>query len=273
MTTNAPLRALVTGATGGVGRATCHALIEDARHAGRQAVLAVAASSRGAALDALVLELTAAGARAFGLHADLGDAAACEQLAADAVAACDGLDVLVSNAGAMAGGPLLTLPVEHWNRIFDLDTRATWLLARAAYPALEHSRGNVVAIASMAGLQPFPNSGAYSASKAALIMLCRQLAQEWAPVGIRVNSVSPGMLRTPMTESLYQNDEVRTQRERLVPLGRIGTPQDVAQAVCFLAGAGAGYVTGIDLRLDGGVCDRLFGLIPGLPAPRPAPPA
>ena len=265
------LRALVTGATGGIGRATCFALLDSARGRGRRLVIAAAASKPGPALEALVTELAAKGADAFGLHADLADAAACTGLVAQAVERCAGLDVLVSNAGIARGAPLVALEPAEWDAVFAIDVRATWLLARAAHPALAHSRGAIVAVASISALYPFPGLGAYSPAKAALVMLCRQLAQEWAADGIRVNSVSPGLIRTPLTEPIYRDADVLRRRQEAVPLGRIGTPEDVARAIVHLAGPEAAYATGIDLRLDGGLGDHVLATIPGLPrSPAPA---
>ncbi len=260
-----PLRVLVTGATGGIGRAICFAFHAAAKARGQQLVLAAAASRPGPALDALGAELADAGVRVFPLHADLGDPAACARLAADAVERCAGLDVLVSNAGIVRGAPLATLAVDDWDTVFALDVRATWLLARGARTALAQSHGAIIAVASVASLYPFPGLGAYSAAKAALGMLCRQLAQEWATDGIRVNSVSPGLIRTPLTEPIYRNEEFLHRREATVPLGRIGTPDDVARAVVHLAGSDAGYVTGVDLRVDGGLGDHILAMIPGVP--------
>lgn len=270
MAANPALRVLVTGATGGIGHATCFAFLDAARARGADPTLAVAASKPGPALDALVAELCAAGAQATGFAADLADANACARLATESIEACGGLDVLVSNAGIARGGPLATLDPADWDAVFDLDVRATWLLARAAHPALAQSRGSMVAVASVSALHPFPGLGAYSPAKAALVMLCRQLAQEWAADGVRVNSVSPGLIRTPLTEPIYRDEDLLRQRLQAVPLGRIGTPEDVARTIVHLAGPDAGYVTGIDLRLDGGLCDRVLATIPGKPrSPEP----
>lgn len=265
MSSQTVLRALVTGATGGIGRATCFALADAARARGQRCAIAISASRSGPALDTLAAGLHAAGAAAFPLNADLNDPDACATLGRAAVAACGGLDLLVSNAGVVRGAPLATLEVADWDAVFAIDARATWLLARAVRPALAQSRGAIVAVASVSGLHPFPGLGAYSPAKAALIMLCRQLAQEWAADGIRVNSVSPGLVRTPLTEPLYRDTELLRRREDIVPLGRIATPEDVAAAIVHLGGPGAAYVTGVDLRLDGGLCDRVLGAIPGLP--------
>jgi glucose 1-dehydrogenase len=259
------VRALVTGATGGIGRATCFALVASARARGLALHLAAAASRSGPALDALVADLRAQDAEATGIAADLADATQCARLAERAVDACGGLDVLVSNAGIARGAPLAELDVAAWDAVFAVDVRATWLLARAAHLALAQSRGAIVAVASVSALSPFPGLGAYSPAKAALVMLCRQLAQEWAHEGIRVNTVSPGLIRTPLTEPIYRDAEVLRRREQAVPLGRIGTPEDVARAIVHLAGPDAAYATGIDLRLDGGLGDRVLATVPGMP--------
>jgi glucose 1-dehydrogenase len=259
------LRTLVTGATGGIGRATCFALLDSARERGLQLWIAAAASKPGPALDRLVSDLAEQRAKAFGLHADLANDSACARLARDAIEQCEGLDVLVSNAGIARGAPLAELTLADWDSVFALDVRATWLLARGAHAALAQSNGAIIAVASVSASYPFPGLGAYSPAKAALVMLCRQLAQEWAADGIRVNSVSPGLIRTPLTEPLYRNPLVLSAREQCVPLGRIGTPEDVARAIVHLAGPAASYATGTDLRVDGGLADRVLATIPGKP--------
>ena len=260
------IRALVTGAAGGMGRATCLELLRDTRRRGQTLRVAAAGSRPGGALDELVAELQAAGANASAHVADLADPAACVRLGAEVTTACGGLDMLFSIAGMTRAGALATLDVADWDRVFNVDVRATWLLARAVHPALARSRGSVVAVASVSAHCPFPGLGAYSPAKAALRMLCRQLAQEWAADGIRVNTVSPGLIRTPLTESLYADPRILAGREAVVPLHRIGHVDDVARALVQLAGADFGYATGIDLKLDGGLCDRVLGAVPGVPA-------
>lgn len=200
---------------------------------------------------------------------DITEPADCASLVAQAQAEGGDLTALVCNAGASGPGRLADLPVAQWDRSFNLNTRSAWLLAQAAYPALARTRGSITAIASMSGLTPHPGYGAYSAAKAALVMLCRQLAQEWAADGIRVNTVCPGMVRTPLTEAVYQDATTLQQRLALVPLGRIGQAEDVGAAVAYLSSAAASYVTGQNLLVDGGISDHMLSMVPGRPGQPP----
>jgi len=260
-----PIHALVTGATGGIGRGICFALIEQAGREGVPIRISAAASGPGEKLERLLEELRAAGALAGGVTGDITDPAQCAALVAQASAAGGDLTALVCNAGASGPGKLADLSVSQWDQTFNLNTRSAFLLSQAARPQLMRTGGSITAVASMSGLMPHPGYGAYAASKAALIMLCRQLAQEWAADGIRVNTVCPGMIRTPLTEAVYQDEATLQQRRALVPLGRIGRAEDVGTAVAWLASAGASYVTGQSLTVDGGISDRILALIPGRP--------
>jgi glucose 1-dehydrogenase len=269
MNSSPPIHALVTGATGGIGRGICFALIELARKDGARIHVSAAASTPGERLDQLVDELRAAGATAKGVAGDITDPVACTALVAQARAQGGDLTALICNAGASGPGRLADLPVAQWDRTFNLNTRSALLLAQAAREQLARTRGSITAVASMSGLTPHPGYGAYSAAKAALIMLCRQLAQEWAAEGIRVNTVCPGMIRTPLTEAVYQDYATLQQRQALVPLGRIGRAEDVGAAVAYLASAAASYVTGQNLVVDGGISDHMLSLIPGRPGAPP----
>ena len=272
MNTSQAIHALVTGATGGIGRGICFALIEQARQAGAPIHISAAASRPGERLDQLVDELRAAGATAHGVAGDITDPAQCTALVALAQNHGGDLTALICNAGASGPGALADLPLAQWDLTFNLNTRSALLLAQAAREQLARTRGSITAIASMSGLTPHPGYGAYSAAKAALIMLCRQLAQEWASEGIRVNTVCPGMTRTPLTEAVYQGEATLQQRQALVPLGRIGRAQDVGAAVAYLASAAASYVTGQNLVVDGGISDHMLAMIPGRPGNQPVQP-
>lgn len=257
--------ALVTGAPGGIGRGICFALIEQARRDGVAIHVTAAASRPGDRLDRLVDELQSAGVTASGVAGDLTDPVSCASIVRQAIDAGGELTALVCNAGASGPGRLADLPAAQWDRTFNLNVRAVWLLAQSARASLACAGGSITAIASMSGHLPHPGYGAYAPAKAALVMLCRQLAQEWAADGIRVNSVSPGMIRTPLTEQAYEDEETHRGRRALVPLGRIGTAADVGATVAFLASSAASYITGQSILVDGGISDHMLSLIPGRP--------
>jgi NAD(P)-dependent dehydrogenase (short-subunit alcohol dehydrogenase family) len=258
------MRVLVTGAASGIGRATCLRLGRDGRARGEAARVAAVDLGPSPALDRLITELRALGAEALALHGDMGQADAPARVVGQAVEHFGGLDGLVSNAGINRPGALLEYSVEDWDRLFAVNTRATWLLAQAAHPALRASRGAIVAVASMSGVHPHANLGAYGPSKAAVIMLVQVLAQELGPDGIRVNALSPGMVRTGMTAKVYADPGVAAERDALVPLGRVATPEDMADVIAFLLGPDARYVNGHNLVADGGVTGNLLGRLPGL---------
>ena len=151
-----------------------------------------------------------------------------------------------------------------WDALFDVNVRATWLLAKAAHDALAAAQGAIVVTGSMSGSNAHANLGAYGPTKAAVIMLMRVLAQEFGRQGIRVNAVSPGMVRTGMTEPVYKNEDIARQRADLVPLGRVAAPEDIADAIAFLLGPDARYVNGHDLVVDGGVAGNFLGRLPGI---------
>ncbi len=258
------MRVLVTGAASGIGRATCLRLARDAHARGRAARVAAVDLGPSPALDKLLEELQQLGAETLPLHGDLGTADAPGRVVAEALDRFGGLDGLVSNAGINRPGPLVSYSVEDWDRLFAVNVRATWLLAKAAHPALAATHGSIVAVGSMSGSNPHPGLGAYGPSKAAVIMLARVLAQEFGREGVRVNTVSPGMVRTGMTADVYADERIAADREALVPLGRVATPEDIADVITFLLGPDARYVTSHDLVVDGGVAGSFLGRLPGL---------
>lgn len=205
------------------------------------------------------------GGRAEAAFGDLARPDTPERLVGEAVARFGRLDAVVSNAGVMGPGWLDEVTLEDWQRVFDINLRACWLLAKAAYPHLKAHRGAFVAIASVSGMGPQHGMGLYSLSKGGVILLGQTLAQEWGGDGIRVNVVSPGFIRSPLTEATYADPEKHAARTALVPYARIGTPEDIAKGVRWLLSEDADYVTGHNLVIDGafsGTANRQIAAVP-----------
>lgn len=259
------MRVLVTGASPGIGGATCRRLAEAALARGEKPCIAACEVRETEEARALVDELHSMGAAAQLFTGDLSDPDVPGHLVKEAVATFGGLDAVVSNAGITSPAPLAELEVEQWDRVMNINLRGGWLLAKAAYPHLKESRGGLVLVASMSGMRPHRGMGAYSPSKAGTIILGETLAQEWAADGIRVNIVSPGMIRTPLTETTYRDNAIASARTALVPTGRIGRPEDIANAIAFFLSPEADYITGQNLCVDGAFSYSILAQIPGLP--------
>lgn len=162
--------------------------------------------------------------------------------------------LLVNNAGMVRFGPLLDLSLEDWNAALTLNLTATFLVARSAARRMaEAHAGCVVNLASINGVAAAPHAGAYTASKAAVIRLTEQMALEWSDYGIRVNTVSPGLIDAGMSEPIYSDPETRRMRTAHVPVQRLGSAEDVAETVMFLASPKASYISGQNIIVDGGI--------------------
>ncbi len=244
------MRVIITGAASGIGRAVAEML---AAESGAHHLLLTDRDGEGLGAVAGVIGPSAATSVVDLSSPDCGDV-----IVSAALAHMGGIDAVVSNAGIIASAPLVEQTIELFERIYAINTRATWLLAKAAHPHLAASRGAFVATASMSASQPTPGLGFYSSSKAALLMLVRQLSLEWGPDGIRCNTVSPGPTYTPMTQAGYADADRRAQRESMIPLGKLGLAEDVANTIRFLISPQAGHITGIDILVDGGMSNNLM---------------
>lgn len=250
------MHAIVTGAARGIGRAIALRLARD--HQGRGPVHLVLADRHAEELAHLRDELRQQhGASATVVASDLAQPDAVEAIAA-AAAASGRLDGIASNAGFSIPGPLLDYDPSHWDLLFAVHVRAPWLLGRACHGLLRQSRGAIVITTSISATQPTAPLGPYSASKAAAVMLARQMALEWGPDGIRINCVSPGLIVTPGTSQVYAQEGARAQRAGLIPLRRVGEAEEIASAVSFLLGPDASYVNGSELVVDGGLNTALM---------------
>jgi glucose 1-dehydrogenase len=262
------MRVLVSGGSHGIGAAVCMRVAEAALKRGDKPRIAVCGKAPSDAQNDVVEAIRGLGAEAIALSGDIGEADVPEKLVKAAVSEFGGLDVLVANAGIASPGTLAGLSLADWDRIFSVNLRGPWLLAKSCYPHLKASRGAACFVSSMSGHLPHAGSGAYSPAKAGLTLLAQTLALEWAPDGIRVNVVSPGMTHTSMTEKMYADPKIKKAREDLIPLSRIGQPTDIANAIEFLVSPLAGYITGQDLCVDGGFSKSILSHIPGRPSSR-----
>ena len=235
--------ALVTGATGGIGAAIAKVL--------HKAGATVAISgTRANVLEELKAEL--GGERVFVLPCNLSDAAAVEKLVPEAEAAMGGLDILVNNAGITKDGLAMRMKDDDWASVIDVNLTASFRLARAAMRGMMKKRwGRIVNITSVVGVTGNPGQANYVASKAGVIGLTKSLAQELAARNVTVNAVAPGFIATPMTDVL--NDKQKEMILGRVPAGKLGTPDDIAAAVLYLASNEANYVTGQTLHVNGGM--------------------
>jgi NAD(P)-dependent dehydrogenase (short-subunit alcohol dehydrogenase family) len=245
-TTFAGKVAVVTGASSGIGRAIAAALAQ----AGASVVLV----SRDAA--ALADAAAAAGAATHTVAADVTAADAPARIVSGAVERFGGLDILVNAAGVIGTAATDATPDDLYDRMMAINVRAPFRLMREAFPQLKARRGNVVNISSVNGLRAFAGVAVYCASKAALDHLSRCAALDWAPHGVRVNCVNPGVTvtnlhrRGGMDETRYAAFLERAKETH--PLGRPGTPEDIAAAVLFVASEQASWMTGDTIAVDGG---------------------
>ena len=242
-----PSTVLITGASRGIGAACARRFAQDGW------TVAVHYYKSEAEALALAEELRAAGAEAVPVRGDLSDPAQAARAVEGAQAALGHLDALVCNAGVALPVQLLTDTTDdQWRRVMGADLDGVFFTLRAAIPGMvSRKRGAIVTVSSMWGVTGGSCEAPYSAAKAGVIGLTKALAKELGPSGIRVNCVAPGAIETDMTAFLTPEDRAALAGE--APLGRMGTPEEVAEAIRFLAGEEARFITGQVLRVDGGM--------------------
>jgi 3-oxoacyl-[acyl-carrier protein] reductase len=237
--------ALVTGASRGIGRAIALAL------GGAGATVVGTATSDGGA-QTISAALAEAGINGRGIKLDVASDESVEQALADISAAEGAVTLLVNNAGITRDGLLLRMKIEDWQQVIDTDLTGVYRTSRACLRGMMKARrGRIVNIGSVVGLMGNPGQANYCAAKAGLVGFTRSLAREVGSRGITVNAVAPGFIATDMTAAL--SEEQRSTLEKQIPLERLGAVEDIAQAVLFLCSAGAGYITGEVINVNGGM--------------------
>ena len=236
--------ALVTGASRGIGRAIAQALA-------RQGAMVVAAA-RGDNARPTVDEILGAGGRAEAASADVSETAAVDALVAGTLARHGRIDVLVNNAGIARDQLMLRMKRDDWDAVIATNLTAAFALTQAVLkPMIRQKSGRIICITSVVGQSGNPGQANYAASKAGLIGFVKAVAQEVASRNITVNAVAPGLIETDMTRAI--TGSAREDWTSKIPLKRLGTPADIAAAVCFLASDEASYITGQVLGVNGGM--------------------
>ncbi|MGK0224343.1 MAG: NAD(P)-dependent dehydrogenase (short-subunit alcohol dehydrogenase family) [Limisphaerales bacterium] len=235
--------------------------------AGRGLGAAICAAADGQGLRVAVLDqdieaarsVTASLTHAVALQADVCDP---DQIH-NAIGQLDSVDILVNNAGILATGPLIDHDPADFRRVLDVNLHGVFVVAQAAARRMrDNGGGSIINIASINGIHPSPNCGAYAASKGGVMALTQHMSIEWGTYNIRVNALAPGFVDAGMSTPFYENDTVRQNRASAVPLGRLGTAADIAAAALFLGSDEASYITGQTLAVDGGVINSLLQQLP-----------
>ncbi len=239
---------LITGASSGIGAATARRF---GAEGGRVMICALDEEGCRAVAD----EITAGGGDAAYLHGDLAGRAFCDKAIDETMARFGRLDVLVNNAGVSRRGTVETMSDENWRLTFAINLDAMFFMSRRALPIMKRQGGGVIVnTASELAVTAPANNAAYAASKGAVLQLTRAMAIDHAREGIRVNAICPGPVDTPLLRGFHDNPEERIQIiEEDTPMGRIGTPDEIAGAITFLASDDATFMTGSALIADGGV--------------------
>jgi 3-oxoacyl-[acyl-carrier protein] reductase len=238
--------AVVTGAARGIGFAIAQAL-------GQCGARVAIADLDAAAADAAARQLCELGIDAIGVAVDVADEAQVQAMVAAVEQALGGVDILVNNAGIVSTGPLLEVSAAEWNRVMAIDLTSVFFCAKAVLPGMMQRRaGRIINIASVAGKRGggLLGNSCYAAAKGGVIALTKGLAREAGPFNITANAITPALTDTDMTRALSPEARARVLAD--MPLGRAGTPRDIAAAVCFLASGAASFVTGEIMDVDGG---------------------
>ncbi len=248
---------VVTGGGSGIGRATCVLAAREGANVSVADINAATAAETKAMIEA-------EGRRAIVVTMDTSKAADAKRMADETVSAFGTIDGLVCAAIKLKPSRLEDLTEEDWDMVCDIGLKGYFLCAQAAGRVmLAKGAGSIVFISSVGGVQAYNGAGAYSVAKAGAIMLGNLVGVEWGGRGVRGNAVSPGQVRTPMTEAMFQDPVIAAGRAAVVPMGRVGRPEEIAEACVFLLSDRASYVNAENLKVDGGQAESKMMHTPG----------
>lgn len=247
---------VVTGAASGIGLAVAESLVRVGAH--------VALVDRdGGGAERAAQQLRTQGARAIAVECDIASEQAVHRAGERVRRELGKVSGLVNNAGLLRAGALDEVSIADWNAVLAVNLTGYLLCAREfGKDMLEQGHGSLVHIASISALHPQTRSGAYSASKAGVLLMNKQLAAEWGPRGVRSNAICPGMIRTALSASFYEVPGFEQARAAVTASRRVGEPMDIAQPALFLLSDRAGYVNGTELVVDGGLDCMLMDMVP-----------
>ena len=252
---------IVTGAASGIGKATALTF-------GREGAKVLCADINREGADAVAAQIADTGGEAASIQVDVSQEDQVIAMIGDAASRWGRLDVVYNNAGVGTGGPIAQMTVEEWDRIMAINLRGVFLGTKHAVPEMLKSGGGaIVNTASDAGIMGTPMLAAYCASKGGVVLFTKATAIELAPMGIRVNAVCPGVIRTPILDPMLEQarmmgatpEQVWERMARAHPIGRVGDPEEVANTVAFLASDKASFITGVALSIDGGLAAGATG--------------
>jgi glucose 1-dehydrogenase len=248
--------AIVTGAGSGIGEATARGLAEAGAH--------VAIVDRDTvAAQRVAKGLSGTGAKTLAVACDVTSEDDVRRAADQIRSALGPCSTLVNNAGILRPGALDTLTLAEWNQVLAVNLTAYLICARAfGAEMLASGHGSMIHVASIAALHPQTRSGAYSASKAGVLLLSKQMAAEWGPRGVRSNAICPGMIRTPLSAAFYKEPGFEARRAAVTANRRIGEPIDIANTALFLASDRSNYINGTEIVVDGGLDCMLMDMVP-----------
>jgi NAD(P)-dependent dehydrogenase (short-subunit alcohol dehydrogenase family) len=239
--------ALVTGASKGIGE-------QIARYFAQFGAKVVISSRRQADLDELANDIRQSGGEVTAIEARMGDEAQTKHLFEKTVEIYGGIDILVNNAAANPYyGPTVDCPDSAYDKIMEINVKAPFQLCKLVHPVMKmRGGGSIINISSIAGETPDPGLGIYSVSKAAINMLTKVFAKEWGEDGIRVNGIAPGLIKTKFSQALWKDEKTLAHFTKRLPIARMGTVEEVASLVLYLASDASGYCTGGIYTVDGG---------------------